>query len=261
MRDNCRAAGKTDEEEAGACMITLKNIEKSFDGTSVLRGIDLTVKKGTVVCVLGPSGSGKTTMLRTINFLAPADSGSITIDGLTVDAANARKDEIMKIRRSTAMVFQHCNLFVNRNAVENVMEGLIVVQKMKRKEAYEKSVFFLEKVRMGDKLTQYPNQLSGGQQQRVAIARALALNPKVILFDEPTSSLDPELVGEVLAVMKDIAGEGMTMVVVTHEMGFAQEVANNVVFMDNGVKVEEGLPRDIFTNPSEERTRRFINRV
>jgi L-cystine transport system ATP-binding protein len=242
-------------------MITLKNIAKTFNGTSVLRGIDLTVEKGTVVCVLGPSGSGKTTMLRTINFLAPADSGSITIDGLTVDAASARKDEIMQIRRSTAMVFQHCILFVNLNAVENVMEGLIVVQKMKRKEAYEKSAFFLEKVRMGDKLTQYPNQLSGGQQQRVAIARALALNPKVILFDEPTSSLDPELVGEVLAVMKDIAAEGMTMVVVTHEMGFAQEVANHVVFMDNGVKVEEGPPRDIFTNPREERTRRFINRI
>jgi L-cystine transport system ATP-binding protein len=239
-------------------MITLTNIEKSFNGTSVLRGIDLTVAKGSVVCVLGPSGSGKTTMLRTINFLAPADSGSVTIDGLTVNAATARKDEVMKLRRSTAMVFQHCNLFVNRNAVENVMEGLIVVQKMKKKEAFEKSAFFLEKVRMGDKLRQYPNQLSGGQQQRVAIARALALNPKVILFDEPTSSLDPELVGEVLAVMKDIARDGMTMVVVTHEMGFAREVASHVVFMDNGVKVEEGPPRDIFANPREERTRRFI---
>jgi L-cystine transport system ATP-binding protein len=240
-------------------MITLKGIEKSFDGTGVLHGIDLTVNKGTVVCVLGPSGSGKTTMLRTINFLAPADKGTITIDELTVESATAKKDDIMRIRRSTAMVFQHCNLFVNRNAIENVMEGLMVVQKMKKKDAYEKSAFFLEKVRMQDKLKQYPNQLSGGQQQRVAIARALALNPKVILFDEPTSSLDPELVGEVLAVMKDIASDGMTMIVVTHEMGFARDVANNVVFMDNGVKVEEGPPAEIFSNPKEERTKRFLN--
>jgi len=240
-------------------MIELRGIEKSFGKNKVLRGIDLTVKTGEVVCVLGPSGSGKTTMLRTINFLAPADRGEITIDALTVDAANAAKEDIMRIRRSSAMVFQHCNLFVNRNAVENVMEGLIVVQRMKKKDAYDKSVLCLEKVRMLDKIESYPNQLSGGQQQRVAIARALALNPKVILFDEPTSSLDPELVNEVLAVMKDIASEGMTMIVVTHEMGFARNVADHVVFMEDGLKVEEGEPEVIFEHPRQARTLQFLN--
>jgi len=242
-------------------MIALKGIEKSFGGNKVLRGIDLAVNTGEVVCVLGPSGSGKTTMLRAINFLAPADRGEITVDDLTVDAAGASKADIMKIRRATAMVFQHCNLFVNRTAVENVMEGLIVVQKMKKSDAYEKSAACLEKVRMGDKIKSYPNQLSGGQQQRVAIARALALNPKAILFDEPTSSLDPELVSEVLAVMKDIASEGMTMIVVTHEMGFARDAADRVVFMDDGVKIEEGSPEDIFNNPKEPRTIRFLSRA
>jgi L-cystine transport system ATP-binding protein len=241
-------------------VIALEGIEKSFKNNKVLFGIDLAVQKGDVVCILGPSGSGKTTLLRTVNFLAPADKGRITIDGMTVDAAQVKKDDIINIRRSTAMVFQQCNLFVNRNAVENVMEGLVVVQKMKKKEAYDKSVFFLEKVRLIDKVNDYPNQLSGGQQQRVAIARALALNPKVILFDEPTSSLDPELVGEVLSVMKDIAAEGMTMIVVTHEMGFARDVSDHVVFMDKGVIVEEGAPADIFNNPKEERTIKFLSR-
>jgi L-cystine transport system ATP-binding protein len=241
-------------------VIALEGIRKSFKKAEVLHGIDLAVGKGEVVCVLGPSGSGKTTLLRTINFLAPADRGRITIDGLAVDAERVQKEDIMKIRRSTAMVFQQCNLFVNRNAVENVMEGLVVVQKMKKKEAYDKSVHYLEKVKLSEKINDYPNQLSGGQQQRVAIARALALAPKVILFDEPTSSLDPELVGEVLAVMKDIAADGMTMIVVTHEMGFARDVANHVVFMDNGVKIEEGPPADIFGSPKEERTIKFLSR-
>jgi L-cystine transport system ATP-binding protein len=253
--------GKADAAKAGLGMITLRGIEKSFGTAEVLHGIDLTVPTGTVVCVLGPSGSGKTTLLRAINFLTPADKGEIVMDDLTVDIAKAMKEDIMKIRRVTAMVFQQCNLFVNRNAVENVMEGLMIVQKMKKKEARERSLFFLEKVRMLDKIDSYPNQLSGGQQQRVAIARALALNPKVILFDEPTSSLDPELVGEVLAVMKDIAADGMTMVVVTHEMGFARDVANHVVFMDNGVTVEEGPPNEIFGSPREERTARFLSRA
>jgi L-cystine transport system ATP-binding protein len=242
-------------------VIALRTIHKSFRGNAVLHGIDLDVKKAEVVCILGPSGSGKTTLLRTVNFLAPADKGRITIDNLTADAASAKKEDIMKIRRATAMVFQHCNLFVNRTAVENVMEGLMVVQKMKKKEAYEKSAFFLEKVKMHGKFKQYPSQLSGGQQQRVAIARALALNPKVILFDEPTSSLDPELVGEVLSVMKDIAAEGMTMMVVTHEMGFARDVANRVVFIDEGVKIEEGTPSEVFDHPKEERTIKFLGQA
>nr|AGS53402.1 L-Cystine ABC transporter, ATP-binding protein TcyN [uncultured bacterium contig00025] len=240
-------------------MITLAGIHKSFKDNHVLKGIDLTVRKGEVVCVLGPSGSGKTTLLRSVNFLTRADSGEITVDDIQVDCAAATKRDIMSLRRATAMVFQQCNLFVNRTAIENVMEGLVVVQKLKKKEAYEKSYHYLEKVRMLDKIDQYPNQLSGGQQQRVGIARALALNPSVILFDEPTSSLDPELVGEVLAVMKDIASEGITMLVVTHEMGFAREVSNRVVFMDNGRKIEEGPPEQIFERPSEERTARFLS--
>ena len=208
--------------------------------------------------MLGPSGSGKTTMLRAINFLEPADKGTIQLDDMTVDVSNVTRADIRNFRRSTAMVFQHMNLFINRTAIGNVMEGLIVVQKMSKKEAYEKSLFFLEKVRMLDKIDQYPNQISGGQQQRVAIARALALNPKVLLFDEPTSSLDPELVGEVLGVMRDIAGEGMTMIVVTHEMGFARDVSHRVIFMDEGVVAEEGPPEQIFTNPKEARTAQFL---
>jgi L-cystine transport system ATP-binding protein len=241
-------------------MIKLRGLCKSFKDNHVLRGIDLTVKKGDVICILGPSGSGKTTLLRAVNFLEPADDGFIMIDDISVDCKKAAKHDIMRLRRATAMVFQQCNLFINRTAIENVMEGLIVVQKMKKKDAYEIALHFLKKVHLEDKINQYPIQLSGGQRQRVGIARALALNPKVILFDEPTSSLDPELVGEVLTVMKEIAAEGMTMVVVTHEMGFARDVASHVVFIDDGAVVEEGHPSDIFSNPKEERTIRFFNR-
>jgi L-cystine transport system ATP-binding protein len=240
-------------------MMTLKGIHKSFKDNHVLRGMDLTVKKGDVVCLLGPSGSGKTTLLRTVNFLEPADKGFITVDDTKVDCEKASKQDIMSLRRATAMVFQHCHLFINRTAIENVMEGLTIVQKIKKKEAHDIALHYLQKVRMEDKADQYPNKLSGGQQQRVGIARALALNPKVILFDEPTSSLDPELVGEVLTVMKEIATEGKTMLVVTHEMNFAREVANHVVFIDNGNIVEEGPPFEIFDNPREERTMRFLS--
>ena len=240
-------------------MINLTGIHKSFKQNHVLRGIDIDVNKGDVVCILGPSGSGKTTLLRAVNFLEPADKGIITVGDLRVDCEKASRADIMGLRRATAMVFQHCNLFVNRTAIENVMESLIVVQKMKKKEAYDISLRYLQKVRMEEKINQYPNQLSGGQQQRVAIARALAINPQVLLFDEPTSSLDPELVGEVLSVMKDIATEGITMLVVTHEMGFAREVASHVIFMDGGVIVEQGPPAELFANPKEERTARFLS--
>jgi len=239
-------------------MITLTGIEKAFNNQPVLRGIDLAVNKGQVVVIIGPSGSGKTTLLRAINFLAPADKGTVQVDDIRVDVEKADKKEIMAIRRSTAMVFQHFNLFVNKTALENVMEGLLVVKKLHQKEAQDISRHFLERVDLADKMDNYPNRLSGGQQQRVAIARALALQPKAILFDEPTSSLDPELVGDVLAVMKSIAAEGMTMLVVTHEMGFAKEVAHHAMFMDQGVVVEQGLPLELFTHPQEERTQRFL---
>lgn len=242
-------------------MIHLKNIRKSFGDNHVLRGIDITVKKGEVMVVLGPSGSGKTTMLRCINFLEHADAGTINISDLSVECRSASKADILSMRRKTAMVFQHYNLFNNKTVVQNVMEGLVVVKKMKAPEAREISMNFLDRVGLADKADVYPSRLSGGQQQRVGIARALALNPEVILFDEPTSALDPELVGEVLDVIKMVAQAGITMIVVTHEMQFAREVSNHVVFMDGGVVVEEGRPDEIFGHPKEERTRQFLNRL
>lgn len=242
-------------------MIVLTGITKSFGRHQVLKGIDLTVEKGEVVVILGPSGSGKTTLLRCINYLEKPSGGRIDVGGLTVDCKTADKKDILALRRKTAMVFQQYNLFKHKTALENVMEGLLVVRKLGREEARERSIRLLEKVGLGAKLDAYPSQLSGGQQQRVGIARALALNPEVILFDEPTSALDPELVGEVLAVIRKIAKEGITMIVVTHEMGFAQDVANRVVFMDEGAVVEEGHPNEIFTSPKEERTRQFLKRI
>lgn len=242
-------------------MIQLKNIHKSFGKESVLQGINITVDKGDVVVILGPSGSGKTTLLRCINFLERANDGEITIGDFSVDCNRVSKKEILALRRKTAMVFQHYNLFKNKTVLENVMEGLVVVQKLPPKEARERSLQMLEKVGLSHKKDEYPSQLSGGQQQRVGIARALALNPEVILFDEPTSALDPELVGEVLSVIKKIAREGITMIVVTHEIGFAREVSNHVVFMDQGIIVEEGKPNEIFQAPKEERTRQFLKRV
>lgn len=242
-------------------MIELHNVHKKFGHNEVLKGIGLNVNKGEVVAMLGPSGSGKTTFLRCINFLERADEGTLTIDGDTIDLKHATKDEILSVRRKTAMVFQNYNLFKNKTALENVMEGLVTVRKVPVEEARKIAVANIEKVGMSDRLDYYPSQLSGGQQQRIGIARALALNPEVILFDEPTSSLDPELVGEVLATIREVAKEGRTMIIVTHEISFAKDVANHVLLIDNGVVVEEGAPEDILNNPKEERTRKFLERI
>ncbi|WP_062411002.1 MULTISPECIES: amino acid ABC transporter ATP-binding protein [Paenibacillus] len=242
-------------------MITISNIKKSFGHNQVLKGIDLNVSKGEVVVIIGPSGSGKTTLLRCLNYLEKPDEGSITIGDFSIDCKHAGKKDIYQLRRKSAMVFQQYNLFKHKSALENVMEGLVVVKKLPKAEARERSVELLKKVGLANKLDAFPSQLSGGQQQRVGIARALALNPDVILFDEPTSALDPELVGEVLSVIRKIAKEGVTMIIVTHEMGFALEVAHHVIFMDQGVIVEEGKPRELFSDPKEERTRQFLKRM
>ncbi|MDR3278750.1 MAG: amino acid ABC transporter ATP-binding protein [Oscillospiraceae bacterium] len=241
--------------------LVLSGIHKSFGHNHVLKGIDLEVSDGEVITILGPSGSGKTTLLRCINMLERPDSGTVTLDGLTADARHTVKKDILELRRQTAMVFQLYNLFTHKTALENVIEGLIIVQKIPQAEALEQGKELLRLVGLSDKLNHYPAQLSGGQQQRVGIARALALNPKVILFDEPTSALDPELVGEVLAVMRKIAKEGNTMIVVTHEMSFARDIASRVIFMDDGAIVEQGSPNDIFINAKEERTRAFLKRI
>jgi L-cystine transport system ATP-binding protein len=242
-------------------MIDIRNIKKSFNDLEVLKGVSFHVKRGEVVVIIGPSGSGKSTFLRCINYLEHPDRGTVTIENHSVDAETADRKQIAELRRKTAMVFQNYNLFRNKTALENVMEGLVSAQKLEKSKARETSVKYLEKVGLSDRLDYYPYQLSGGQRQRVGIARALALNPKVILFDEPTSSLDPELVGEVLAAMKGVAKEGMTMIVVTHEISFAREVAGHVYFMDNGLIVEDGKPSEILTNPREERTKQFLRRV
>ncbi|MFK4437898.1 amino acid ABC transporter ATP-binding protein [Paenibacillus sp. RC21] len=242
-------------------MIQLHQIHKHFGQHHVLKGIDLTVGKGEVVVILGPSGSGKSTLLRSINFLEQPTSGVIEIDGVKVDAAKAGKKDILGLRTATAMVFQQYQLFKNLNALHNVMIGLTSVKKLDRKQAREISEGILEKVGLKDRMTYYPAQLSGGQQQRVAIARALALNPQVLLFDEPTSSLDPELVDEVLSVIQKVASEGNTMIIVTHELGFARDVADRVVLMEHGVIVEQGLVEQFFTNPKEERTRQFLGKA
>lgn len=242
-------------------MIELKGIKKTFHRQEVLKGVDIKVEKGQVVTILGPSGSGKTTLLRCVNFLEQPDEGTVQVGDITIQAKEAKKKEIISLRKQSAMVFQHYNLFAHKTVIENVMEGLIVAQKVKKAEARKRSEQVLAKVGLSDKLNQYPSQLSGGQQQRVGIARALALNPQVILFDEPTSALDPELVGEVLAVIKSIAKEGITMVIVTHEMSFAREVSDHVLFMDGGVIVEEGTPEDVFQKPKQERTKRFLRRL
>lgn len=241
-------------------MISIKGLYKQFGDLEVLKGIDLDVDKGKVVVIIGPSGSGKTTMLRCLNVLETPTRGSISIEGQTLDFSGpVNKKSISAFRRLTGMVFQNYNLFPHKTALENVMEGPVVVKNEGKETARKKAVALLEKVGLGDKQDYYPAQLSGGQQQRVGIARALAMEPEVMLFDEPTSALDPELVGEVLKVMKDLAQEGMTMVVVTHEMRFAREVADEVIFMDQGVVVERNKPEQIFTHPKEERTRKFLN--
>lgn len=242
-------------------MIEVKEVYKKFDRHEVLKGVSLKVETGDVIVILGVSGSGKTTLLRCINFLDKADSGKLTIAGETVDLKHASKKEILNVRKKTAFVFQNHNLFNNKTALENVMEGLTIARKVPKAEAEKRAKEALDKVGLAEKYDAYPSQLSGGQQQRVGIARAIVLNPEIIMFDEPTSALDPELVGETLKIMKKIADEGVTMIVVTHEMAFASEVANKVIFMDQGVIVEEGPPEEIFSNPKEERTRRFLKRI
>ncbi|WP_312652270.1 amino acid ABC transporter ATP-binding protein [Aminipila sp.] len=242
-------------------MLEIKNICKSFKDNTVLDGINIKIEKGDVVVLLGPSGSGKTTLLRCINFLEKADSGLITFDDVSADFTNITKKDISTLRKKTGFVFQNYNLFNNKTALDNVAIGLIHARKISPEEAYKISKNALDKVGLKDKYDFYPSQLSGGQQQRVGIARAFAFNPYVILFDEPTSALDPELISEVLSIMKNLAKEGTTMLVVTHEMSFAQEVANQVIFMDKGKIVEQGPPADIFTHPKEERTKQFLRRI
>ena len=239
-------------------MLEIKHIRKSFGRNEVLKDVSLNVKKGEVVVILGPSGSGKTTLLRCLNFLEKADSGEITIGDKNVVIQNAGRKDILDLRRKTGFVFQNYNLFANKTAIENIMEGLVTARKVPKKDARNIAEETLKWVGLHDKADYYPSQLSGGQQQRVGIARAVALNPEVILFDEPTSALDPELVGEILELIKKVATKGITMIVVTHEMTFAQDVADKVIFMDGGVVVEEGAPKDIFYRPKEERTKQFL---
>ena len=242
-------------------MLKVKNIQKSFGAHQILRGVDLDVEKGDVIVILGPSGSGKTTLLRCINFLETADAGTLLLDGREIDLARAKRRDIQYVRNKTGFVFQNYNLYNNKTALQNVTEGLIIGKKLPKEEAQEIGRNALKKVGLGERMDFYPSQLSGGQQQRVGIARAFARSPEVILFDEPTSALDPELIGEVLNVMKELASEGTTMVVVTHEMTFAQNVANKVIFMEGGVIVEQGKPKDLFIHPKEERTKNFLRNI
>lgn len=239
-------------------MIEIKDLHKYFGDLEVLKGIDLTVKESDVVCLIGASGSGKSTLLRCINYLEKKTSGEIWIDGEPVDES---EEGINRIRQKVGMVFQRFNLFPHMSVLENVMEGPVTVKNMEKEKARVLALDLLNKVGIEDKAEVYPEMLSGGQQQRVAIARSLAMEPKVILFDEPTSALDPELVGEVLKVMKDLAQEGRTMIVVTHEMGFAREVADRVIFLHEGLIAEEGVPDEIFGNPKHERLQAFLGEI
>ncbi|MCC3372483.1 amino acid ABC transporter ATP-binding protein [Cohnella sp. REN36] len=239
-------------------MIRFQGVDKHFGAFHVLKDIHLSVHQGEVVVVVGPSGSGKSTLLRCINRLETIASGELTVNDVRV---NDKKTDINKLRRDIGMVFQHFNLYPHKKVIENITLAPIQVLGLSKREAEETALFYLEKVGIRDKAEAYPPQLSGGQQQRVAIARGLAMKPKIMLFDEPTSALDPEMVGEVLDVMKTLAREGMTMVVVTHEMGFAREVADRVVFMDQGRILEEATPAEFFANPREERARVFLSRL
>lgn len=242
-------------------MLKVQNLCKQFYQQEILHNVSLEVNQGDVVVILGPSGSGKTTFLRCLNGLEKADSGIMEINQKKYDLAQIRNKEMTEIRRKTAFVFQHYNLFANKNALENVLEGLVTARKIPKQEALRIAQAAIEKVGLKAYEDYYPHELSGGQQQRIGIARAIALKPEVILFDEPTSALDPELIGDVLQVMRQLAEEGVTMVVVTHEMSFARDVANHVLFMDQGQIVEEGDPESFFTNPKEERTHRFLQRI
>ena len=258
-------------------MLEIRNVQKTFrtyakpglfhrpgarkvaSELPVLRGVDLTVEKGDVVAILGPSGSGKTTLLRCLNFLETADAGQLVFDGESFDLAHASRADIARLRKKTAFVFQNYNLFRNKTALQNVTEGLIVARKLPKEQAEEIGMKMLAKVGLADRADYYPRQLSGGQQQRVAIARALAADPEIIYFDEPTSALDPELTGEVLRVLRDLADQKTTMIIVTHEMSFARDVADRILFMDGGVVVEEGPAHQVIEHPHEERTKQFLS--
>jgi polar amino acid transport system ATP-binding protein len=255
-------------DQAATPLVRAVNVSKSFHGNEVLQGIDLIVERGQVVCLLGPSGSGKTTFLRCINQLEDINGGRIWVDGELTGYVEKggrlhrrNNKDIARQRRQIGMVFQRFNLFPHMTALENVMEAPVHVGGRSKGEAGRRGLELLDRVGLADRCDHYPAQLSGGQQQRVAIARALAMDPKLMLFDEPTSALDPELVGEVLTVMRELAQQGMTMIVVTHEMGFAREVADRVVFMDAGVVVEEGTPAEVIDNPQHERTKAFLSRI
>ncbi|MBE6797883.1 MAG: amino acid ABC transporter ATP-binding protein [Ruminococcaceae bacterium] len=238
--------------------VKVTDLHKSFGKLDVLRGIDLSVKEGEVVCLIGPSGSGKSTLLRCLNRLEESTAGEIIVDGYCI---SDKKTDINRVRENIGMVFQQFNLFAHMTVIKNIMFAPVTLKKMTSDEAKQRAMELLERVGLADKADAYPHQLSGGQKQRVAIARALAMNPDIMLFDEPTSALDPEMVGEVLQVMQELAADGMTMVVVTHEMGFAREVADRVIFMSDGVIVEEGAPEQIFDNPVADRTKEFLKCV
>ncbi|CAH0541954.1 amino acid ABC transporter ATP-binding protein [Vibrio marisflavi] len=242
-------------------MIEIKDIHKSFGDSEVLKGIDLSIKKGEIVVIIGSSGTGKSTLLRCINFLENANQGSISIDGLTVDTQKHSGSEVRALRKKTGFVFQNYALFAHMTAKQNIAEGLITVRGWKKQQAYDRAIEILKDIGLGDKADSYPISLSGGQQQRVGIGRAMALSPELLLFDEPTSALDPEWVGEVLALMKELAKDHQTMLVVTHEMQFAKEVADRVIFMADGNIVEQGHPQDIFSNPQDDRLKRFLRKV
>ncbi len=239
-------------------MIELKNLHKSYDNHEVLKGINFKIDDGDVIAILGPSGSGKTTILRCMNFLVKADSGSIVFDDKEYDLSKINHKEITHIRKKTGFVFQNYNLFLNKTVLENVMSGLVIARKMNKEEAKAKAIEALKKVGMEDRLDRYPSQLSGGQQQRVSIARALVYEPEVIYFDEPTSALDPELIGEVLSTMKKLAESGMTMVVVTHELSFAKNISNKVLFLDKGEVIENTDSKSFFENSQNERVKQFL---
>lgn len=239
--------------------ISIKGLRKSFGHLEVLKGMDVEIKEGEVVCLIGPSGSGKSTFLRCLNALEKITAGTVIVDGYNL--TDKKNVNINKVRENIGMVFQHFNLFANLNVIENIMLAPVELKKMTKEETRKKGMELLSMVGLAEKAQVYPSKLSGGQKQRVAIARALAMNPDIMLFDEPTSALDPEMVGEVLEVMKNLAKEGMTMVVVTHEMGFAREVASRVIFMDEGVIVEEGTPQEVLLNPKQPRTIDFLNKV
>ena len=239
-------------------MLKIEHLKKQFDGQAVLRDVSLEVNAGDVITILGPSGSGKTTLLRCISFLERADAGTLEFDDLRASLKDADRKTVAAVRRKMGFVFQSYNLFSNMTALRNVTEGLTVARKLPKKEAEARAIAALEKVGLAQRADAYPRQLSGGQQQRVAIARAMALQPDVILFDEPTSALDPELVGEVLAVMRQLAEDGMTMLVVTHELNFARQVSTRTLLMDGGVIVEQAPPEQFFAHPTQERTRQFL---